>query len=419
MKRVWQRPGMVVAGLLVSAVYAMPQYTVSARPGAVNYIEGDAYLNNKPLSEKGLRSTYLDAGDTLSTDAGKAEVLLTPGVFLRIGNNTLVRMISPSLTDTQFEVKRGEAILEADGLLKENHVTVLDHGATVSIEKNGLYRFTADDPPTTAVLDGKAEVLNGTQRVDLGKGHETILAENLKPKKFNTKQPDDLYAWSNVRSEYDAAASYRSASTASLNSYGGGWGDYGFLGGLGPGWYWNSAFSGFGWLPASGAFYSPFGYGFYAPTVVGYAPIVTTPVYRGGGWSRTGNGTHANWHWRGNGSATRAAVPVNPDSPAAVGTVSPSPWANRAVRMSAAQGFAESGFRTASGGTVPAFSGQGSWSGNRGASRGAWSGRGSSAGAGRGAWSGGAGHGGWSGGAAHAGGFSGDSHGGGPVSAHR
>src|SRR5581483_2820233 len=124
MKRVWQRPGIVLAGLLVSAGYALPQYTISARPGVVNCIEGNAFLNNKPLSEKGIASTFLSANDTLSTDVGKAEVLLTPGVFLRIGNNTTICMISPSLTDTRFEVKRGEAILEADGLLKENSITV-------------------------------------------------------------------------------------------------------------------------------------------------------------------------------------------------------------------------------------------------------------------------------------------------------
>ncbi|MBV9034148.1 MAG: hypothetical protein JO182_06610, partial [Acidobacteriaceae bacterium] len=99
MGRVWKRPALVLSGLLMAAVYAMPQaYTISAKPGAINYIEGNAFLNNKPISDKSLKSTFLGANDTLSTDVGKAEVLLTPGVFLRVGENSQVRMISPSLT---------------------------------------------------------------------------------------------------------------------------------------------------------------------------------------------------------------------------------------------------------------------------------------------------------------------------------
>ena len=380
MKCVWQRAAAVVGGLLMTAVYALPQYTISARPGVVNYIEGNAFLNGKSLSSKGLQGTFLNPNDTLSTDIGKAEVLLTPGVFLRLGQNTQIRMVSPSLTDTQVEVKQGEAIIEADGLLKDNHITVLDHGSSMSIDRNGLYRFNADNPPTAAVLDGKADVFSGTQRVELSKGHEAILSDNLKSQKFNSKQADDLYAWSNIRSEYDAATSYRTATAASFDSFGGGWGNYGYAGGFAPGWYWNSAFSGFGWLPSYGAFYSPFGYGFYAPAVVAYAPVVTTPVYSGGGSGVVRN-------WRTNGSVTRAAVPVNPNNPAAVGTVTASPYANQVARASARQVFANTGFRTGSGNAVPASSG---WSGARGSVSNASQG--------------------WSGAAAHAGGFSGGGH---------
>ena len=115
MKRVWQTSAAVLGGLLVAAISAMPQaYTVSAKPGAVNYIEGHAFLNGQPLSDKGLRSTFLNANDTLSTDLGKAEILLTPGVFLRIGDNSEIRMVSPSLTDTQVELKKGKAMIERD-----------------------------------------------------------------------------------------------------------------------------------------------------------------------------------------------------------------------------------------------------------------------------------------------------------------
>lgn len=316
MKRVWHTSSKVLVGLFVAAMYAMPQaYTISARPGAVNYIEGHAFLDGSQISQKTLGKTFLNTNDTLSTDLGKAEVLLTPGVFLRIGDNSEVRMVSPSLTDTQVEVTKGEAMVEVAELVKDNNIQILDHGASMRLEKTGLYRLTADNPPTAAVIDGKAEVLYGDHKVDLGKGHETVIAADLKTEKFNPKKEDDLYAWSNVRSEYDASASYATAKNVTVNNYNyGGWG-YGFGGWYGPGWYWNGLWNSWAWLPGDGYFFSPFGWGFYSPFYIGYAPIVYLPV-RGGG---------------------KTPVPVNTKNPPAIGTTPRSPAQLSAARMQAAR----------------------------------------------------------------------------------
>jgi hypothetical protein len=456
MKRGVRTLATAAAALFITPFAALPQnYTISAKPGVVNYIEGTAYLNGNKLSEQATRATFLSAGDRLSTDAGKAEVLLTPGVFLRIGDNSEIHMIAPSLTDTQVEVVRGEAIIEAAGLMKDNRVQVTDHGASISIERNGLYRFKADDPPAAAVLEGKAEVYFGDKKVELGKNHEAVLSAALKSEKFNPKQEDELYAWSNVRSEYDAAASYQSAQTAAASNYGGGWGNYGFGGLYGPGWFWNSAFDSYAWLPGYGAFYSPFGWGFYSPGAVGYAPVVTGPVYRGGHWDhhgQPGNGDHhgrpgnPNWtghHWTG--TSTNAAVPVRTDRPPAVGVVASSPWAAHEARVQAARSLSSIGAFTPGAARGSAFAagshisgpgavavrGGGGWSGGgaaghaggwSGGHAGGWSGghAGGSAGAAghAGGSAGAAGHaggGGWSGGGGHAGGggFSGGGGGGG------
>lgn len=338
MKRVWQTAARLLAGITAAAICATPQgYTISARPGAVNYIEGNAYLNGGPLATKGLRSTFLNANDTLSTDIGKAEVLLTPGVFLRIGGNSAVKMVSPSLTDTQVEIKRGEAMLEVAGLVKDNDIQVLERSGTIRIEKEGLYRFSADDPPTAAVLEGKAEVAFGAQKIQLGKGHETIVGAALKSEKFDLTRDDDLYAWSNVRSQYDAASSYQAAKSVPVSSNGGWWGS-GYGGWYSPGWLWNGGFDSWAWLPAYGAFYSPFGWGFYSPGVIGYAPVVYVPV--------SGAGT--------NPKPSPKPVPVNPNRPPAVGAVASSPAVYSAARVQAAHSFASTGFTTGSGGHISA-----------------------------------------------------------------
>lgn len=360
MKRVWARTAKALAGFVVTAVCAMPQgYTISARPGALNYIEGNVFLNGAPVSDKGLRSVFVNVNDTLSTDSGKAEVLLTPGVFLRIGDNSAIKMISPSLTDGQVEVLRGEAMIEAPGLLKDNDVTILDHQGTIKIAKEGLYRISADAPPTAAVLEGKAEVFFGNEKIELGKGRETVIGPVLKAEKFDATKGDDLYAWSVVRSEYDAASSYQTSRNINLSGNGGWW-DYGYNGYYGSGWFWNNGFDTWAWLPASGAFYSPFGWGFYAPGLVGYAPVVYAPLNGGGGG---GGGTWWKNHPK---PGPGTPVPVNPKRPPAIGTTAGSPAAYAMARSQAARTFQTSGYSTASGGHVSASHASASFGGGAG-----------------------------------------------------
>jgi hypothetical protein len=80
-----------------------------ANPGTVNYVEGSALLDGTALNRNDVGRAYLQPGEVLSTEKGKAEVLLTPGVFLRLDENSAVKMISPDLTNTQVEVDQGRA----------------------------------------------------------------------------------------------------------------------------------------------------------------------------------------------------------------------------------------------------------------------------------------------------------------------
>ena len=96
----------------------------SARPGTVNYLEGQVSLDSQPLDEKSVGSTVVDAGQSLTTENGKAEVLLTPGVFLRLGSESSVRMISSSLLDTQIQLNHGKAMFEVDQIYPQNNIRV-------------------------------------------------------------------------------------------------------------------------------------------------------------------------------------------------------------------------------------------------------------------------------------------------------
>jgi len=114
--------------LLTLALFSLPsasaQAVISARSGMVNFVEGDVHLQGQLVRLNGAIFPEVKIGQTLSTQAGHAEVLLTPGVFLRLDNNTSFRMISNKLTDTQLEILSGSALVEADEILKSNRITV-------------------------------------------------------------------------------------------------------------------------------------------------------------------------------------------------------------------------------------------------------------------------------------------------------
>ena len=243
----------------------------SAMPGTLNYVEGQASIGNQVLDSKAVGDTELQAGQTLSTQNGKAEILLTPGVYLRLGSNSSVSMVSPSLTNTELALNQGQAMLEVDEVHSENNIHITQSGANTRVLKTGLYQFDATNYDVR-VFDGKAKVVADDQEVTVKGGHELTLNTEgkLKAHGFDKKEVaerDDLYRWSSLRSQYLSDANVETARMYVSNGwYGPGW--------FGPGWYWNPWFGGFTFLPADGFFYNPFGWGFYSPLVVQRVAIV-------------------------------------------------------------------------------------------------------------------------------------------------
>jgi hypothetical protein len=279
MNNLWKSGFRVAGALFASGFLAMAQQTISARPGAVNYVEGTVTLDGRAISPGAIRRTEVGPGQVIQTNQGKAEVLLTPGVFVRLDDNSALRMITPSLTNTEVGIERGRALIEVDMIEKENHLDILDSGVHTTIEKNGIYQFDADRA-SVAVYDGKAVVRENDRQIDLGKGKELLLTSNadLKPQKFDRNQTGDLYAWSKLRSEYMANANLASAQTIIVNNPG--W--------YGPGWFWNPGWSTWAFLPGNGFLYSPFGFGFYSPAFYYYNAPVLYRGFRGGTFPGSG-----------------------------------------------------------------------------------------------------------------------------------
>jgi hypothetical protein len=240
---------------------AFGQNANSARPGTLNYVEGQASIEGRQLLPQSVGNTTLEAGQVLATANGKAEVLLTPGIFLRLGNDSTVQMVSTDLTHTEVKLEQGRANVEVDQIYPQNTVLIdLKNGQT-QVLKNGLYAFDAANA-TLRVFDGKAAVYPGTNTqanvkpIDVKGGHQLVLnGEPFKPQGFNKDQAknDPFYKWSSLRSEYLGEANLNLAE------------QYAAYPGFYPGWYWAGGPYGYTWLPGDGLFWSPFGYGFYSP----------------------------------------------------------------------------------------------------------------------------------------------------------
>lgn len=259
--------GMTLTGSSASAAPTV------AQPGAINYVEGQATISGQNITSKSVGSAALNAGDVLSTGNGRVEFLLTPGVFMRVGKNSAVRMDSPELTNTRVEVLQGEAMVEADLLHKEDRVLIAERGATAEIEKKGIYSFDADQQ-AVRVYDGKAKLMAGDDHVDIGKGKEVVLNQPLKAEKFDRDAAagaDPLYSWSKLRSENLAEATAATAQTYVVNT--GGW--------YGPGWYWNPWWHMYSFVPGGDFFYNPFGWGLYSPVYIYRAPVLYGGFHRG------------------------------------------------------------------------------------------------------------------------------------------
>ena len=128
----------LAAALSVPAWGADPAQTanakaIPARPGSLNYVEGQASVEGHSLGPEAIGKTELKPGQSLGTQTGKVELLLTPGVFFRLGDNSSVTMISPSLTDTELRLDKGEATVEVAELHPENNVGITEDGAKIRL----------------------------------------------------------------------------------------------------------------------------------------------------------------------------------------------------------------------------------------------------------------------------------------------
>src|SRR6266478_4818550 len=269
----------VMAG--ASSFVASAQSVISAKSGVIHYAEGRVYLGDQLVENKFGNFPDIKENAQLRTEDGRAEVLLTPGVFLRIAENSSFRMVTNRLIDTRVEFLTGSILVEADELLKDNGITIVYNDYAVQVEKKGIYRFDSD-PAALRVYDGAVLAQINGKSQEIKEGQLLAMNGDLKLAKFDKDDVDALYRWSHRRAEYISMANVSAAK--SVRDSGMSW--------YSSGWAFNPYFNMYTFIPYRGSYYNPFGFALWSPFTVYdylYAPgYYNTGYLRGGG----GGGSH-------------------------------------------------------------------------------------------------------------------------------
>jgi hypothetical protein len=267
-------------------------YIISAKAGGVNYTEGKVSIVRKDgKSGALLKSDKIEIGDRISTGAdGKAEILLNPGSFVRLGGNAEFEFQTTDLDNLKLKLASGSAIFEvfADNEFK---VTLDLPNADIELTKSGVFRVDvlADGSGKISVWKGKVIVGDDNAEVKAGKS-AIVSGKSAAIAKFDRDNKDEFDTWSQLRAKEAAEINKRLQKNALRNSLlstynRGGWNMYGSFG-L---WVFDAFTGRWCFLPFGSGWNSPYGYNYgfnvyncQLPPVVYTPPVTpTTPTNPG------------------------------------------------------------------------------------------------------------------------------------------
>jgi len=181
---------------------ATSPYLISAKAGGVNFVSGNVnVVRSSGISGVLLEGDEISVGDRVTTDmTGKAEILLNPGSYLRIGGNTSFHFISTDLENLKLSLQSGSAILEVLAADEFKVVVKLPHSA-LQLTRSGVFRLDvlSDGSAKLSTFKGKA-YLGATGSTEVGAGRvASIFNGGLSVSKFDRDTNDPLDLWSKER----------------------------------------------------------------------------------------------------------------------------------------------------------------------------------------------------------------------------
>ncbi len=181
-----------------------PVYVISARAGGVSLVSGTVRVRRAALAKTEIlaKSDELNDRDQVATaENGKAEILLNPGSFLRLAENTDLEFTDTALESLRLKLNRGSALLEASTVGDEGaDISVSTPNAKIRLEKSGIYRINAGEQQTE-VLVWKGAATVGADLIKAGR-KIVIFGGNATVAKFDKHESRDAFdIWSKDRAK--------------------------------------------------------------------------------------------------------------------------------------------------------------------------------------------------------------------------
>lgn len=264
-------------------------YVISAKAGGVSYATGAVRVDRMATKKRHIlaKGDEINDGDIIAVgETGNAEILLNPGSFLRLAENTDIQFADTNLESLLLKMINGSALIEASAVGGEGgaDIRIVTPHSTVSLEKSGIYRLNVTANATEVfVWKGTAtvgnEIVKAGRKAILQKGATAVVA------KFDKDESRDaLDLWSKDRSKELAKINSKIKSrdlTRAFSGYSSSFYDFNRFGGF---WAFNRLTGTYCYVPYGfGYGSSPYGYsydrGIYwnNNNSGGYNPVVVTP----------------------------------------------------------------------------------------------------------------------------------------------
>jgi len=194
---------LALGAALISATAASAQYVLSAMAGFIHHTEGEVFLEGKPIAPKATDFLHAQEGQRLRTAAGRAELMLTPGSFVRLGDSSELEMVSAGLLSARVRLHAGSVLVDLVDVFEEGAIAVEAGNSEVLLLKPGLYRIDerGGAGASVQVIRGRARATVADAKPQGVKGNrELLLVAEAKPEKIGDQESDELRSWSDERS---------------------------------------------------------------------------------------------------------------------------------------------------------------------------------------------------------------------------
>jgi hypothetical protein len=219
---------LVLGVSLIGEAQNREKFVLSAKAGGVNAVTGRASMRSHGNTEWQQLTIKedLEAGDVVKTGTdGRVEMLLNPGSYLRVGENSEFELSDNSLDNLEVRLISGTAIVEVTGDDDEDLLIGITTPHTrMSIVRRGLYRVSVVPGDNTELIVRKGRVMLDGSHTKVKGGNKVVFSStsfSVAKLGDSDKKTNELESWSKTRTKTIAQENgYRASNAVALHTTG-------------------------------------------------------------------------------------------------------------------------------------------------------------------------------------------------------